>query len=49
MPQGGVLALFIDPGGGGFELLFARGWKIRPSKDFPGVLPGEGMVKLGID
>ena len=52
MPLGGVLARFYRPGGGGSELLFARGWGIRPSKKIaPGVLPrgGGGMVRPGID
>ena len=44
MPGGGALARFYRPGGEGFELFFARGWGIRPSKKFPG-----GMVRLGID
>ena len=44
VPGVGVLARFIGPGGGGFELFFDRGWGICPSKKLPG-----GMVRLGID
>ena len=41
MPQGGVLARFYRPGGGCFELFFAWGWGIRPSKKLPeGFCPG---------
>ena len=36
MPRGWVLARFYRPGGGGFELFFARGWGIRPSNKLPG-------------
>ena len=32
MPRGGVLARFYRPGGGGFELLFARGVGNSPIK-----------------
>ena len=40
--MGGVLVCFYRPGGGGFELFFAQGWGICPSKKLPGVLPGGG-------
>ena len=33
MPGDRVLARFYRPGGEGFELFFARGWEIRPSKN----------------
>ena len=36
MLRGEVLARFYRPGGGGFELLFAWGWRIRPSETLPG-------------
>ena len=35
MPGDGVLARFIGPGGGGFELFLPRGWRIHPSKKLP--------------
>ena len=43
-PGGGVFARFYRPGGGSFEVLFARGWGIRPSQKLAG-----GMVRLGIN
>ena len=49
MPPGvGFWLVFIRLGGGGFEVFFARGWGIRPSKS---LLEGfaRGMVRLGID
>ena len=49
MPEGGVLARFYRPGGGGFELLSCPGGgEFAHQKKLPGVLPG-GMVRLGID
>ena len=36
--MGGVLARSCRLGGGGFELFFARGWGICPSKKLPGGL-----------
>ena len=37
--MGGVLARFYRPGDRGFELFFARGWGIRPSKKLPRGFP----------
>ena len=44
----GFQLVFIGPGVGVLNSFLPGGWGIRPSKKFPGVLPG-GMVRLGID
>ena len=36
------LILIVGPGGGGFELFFARGVENSPIKKLPGVLLGRG-------
>ena len=38
--RGGVLACFYRPGGGGFDLFFARGGEFAHQKNCPVVLPG---------
>ena len=41
MPRGWGLVRFYRPGGGGFELFFARGVGNSPiKKNCPGILPG---------
>ena len=48
-PEGGVLARFYRPGGGGFELLFCPEVGISPiEKSALGFCLG-GVVRLGID
>ena len=50
MPRGGVLARFYRPRGGGFEFLFCPGGgEFAHQKNYLGVLPEGGMVRLGID
>ena len=44
MPLEVGFSSFYRPGGGGIELIFARGVGIRPSKKLP-----REMVRLGID
>ena len=42
--------MFIGPGGGGFEILFCPGGgEFAHPKNCLRVLPGGGMVRLGID